>query len=184
VQIQSGAKLTLLPQRAYVPLGTLRRAAAYPAAADSVDKDELAKALELVGLGHLVERMDEDEPWDQILSGGEKQRLAFARVLLQRPDIVVLDEATSALDPPSQEKLMKLISEELHATTIVSVGHRPELEAYHDRKLVLEKKQGEEAARLVRDVTLEAGRRPRRRRFNWRDRFRRRRRRQFKQAAE
>jgi vitamin B12/bleomycin/antimicrobial peptide transport system ATP-binding/permease protein len=170
VVIQAGKKISLLPQRPYVPIGTLRRAAAYPAAADSVDKEALAHALELVGLGHLVEHMDEDAPWDQTLSGGEKQRLAFARLLIQRPDVIVLDEATSALDPPSQERLMQMVAEELHAATILSVGHRPELERYHDRKLVLEKREGEGAARLVRDIRLQAGQR---RRPFWRRRFRR-----------
>jgi len=170
VDIQSGARISLLPQRPYVPIGTLRRAVAYPAAADSVDKEKLAHALELVGLGHLVEQIDEDAPWDQTLSGGEKQRLAFARLLVQRPDIIVLDEATSALDPGSQDKMMEMISQELHATTILSVGHRPELERFHDRKLVLEKREGEGAADLVRDIALHARRR---RRSSWRRAFRR-----------
>ena len=73
----------------------------------------------------MVDRLEEEAPWDQTLSGGEKQRLAFARILLHRPDIVVLDEATSALDPESQDKLMELLTTDLDATTIVSVGHRP-----------------------------------------------------------
>ena len=104
------------------------------------------------GLGHLKERVEEDAPWDQTLSGGEKQRLSFARILLHRPDIIVLDEATSALDPDSQDKLMKLLTEELNATTIVSVGHRPELEQFHSRKITLERRQG--GAKLVNDVEI------------------------------
>ena len=99
VQVAAGAKMLLMPQRAYVPVGTLRRAATYPLPAENKDVDEIARALKLVGLEHLVDRIDEEAPWDQTLSGGEKQRLAFARILLHRPDIVVLDEATSALDP-------------------------------------------------------------------------------------
>jgi len=110
--------------------GTLRRAATYPEPADSKGIEEVAEALKRVGLKHLIDRLEEEAPWDQTLSGGEKQRLAFARILLQRPDIVVLDEATSALDPDSQDKLMELLTTELDATTIVSVGHRPELEAF------------------------------------------------------
>jgi vitamin B12/bleomycin/antimicrobial peptide transport system ATP-binding/permease protein len=152
VQVASGAKMFLMPQRAYVPVGTLRRAATYPEPADSKSAEEVADALKRVGLKHLVDRLDEEAPWDQTLSGGEKQRLAFARILLHRPDIVVLDEATSALDPDSQDKLMELLTTELDATTIVSVGHRPELEAFHNRKIVLERRRG--GARFVTDINL------------------------------
>jgi putative ATP-binding cassette transporter len=159
IEVQSGAKMLLLPQKAYVPSGTLRRAATYPDPADSKDLEEVAKALKLVGLGHLVDRLDEEAPWDRTLSGGEKQRLAFARILLHRPDIIVLDEATSALDPASQDKLMELLTKELDATTIVSVGHRPELEAFHNRKIVLERRRG--GAKFVKDIRLVRKRRGR-----------------------
>ena len=152
VQVARGAKMFLMPQRAYVPIGSLRKAATYPEKAESKGLEEIAKALRLVGLGHLVRRLEEEAPWDQILSGGEKQRLAFARILLHRPDIIVLDEATSALDPASQDKLMGLLTEKLDATTIVSVGHRPELEAFHSRKIVLERRRG--GARFVTDINL------------------------------
>ena len=165
VRVNSGSKLFLMPQRPYVPIGTLRRVTTYPAPADEIPKEQVAEALELVGLGHLTDRIDEEAPWDQILSGGEKQRLAFARLLIVRPDIIVLDEATSALDPPSQEQLMRMISDQLPATTILSVGHRPELEAFHERKLMLERRSG--GARLVRDLAL-ASRRSRRARPRWR----------------
>ena len=73
--------------------------------------EEIAKVLKKVGLGHLAERLDEEGPWDQTLSGGEKQRLAFARIFLHRPDIIVLDEATAALDSPNQDQLMELLSQ-------------------------------------------------------------------------
>jgi putative ATP-binding cassette transporter len=159
IDIQSGAKLFLLPQRPYVPIGTLRRAIAYPAAAETWTTPEIAHGLQQVGLAHLIDRIEEDAPWDQILSGGEKQRLAFARLLLHRPDIVVLDEATSALDPASQETLMRLLSCALEGATVVSVGHRPELEAFHSRKIVLERRRG--AARFVSDILIVP--RPRRR---------------------
>jgi putative ATP-binding cassette transporter len=152
VQVEAGAKLLLMPQRVYVPVGSLRRAVTYPMPAENKDVEEIARALKLVGLEHLVERIAEDAPWDQILSGGEKQRLAFARILLHRPDIVVLDEATSALDPASQDRMMELLTTELGATTIVSVAHRPELEAFHSRKITLER--GSEGAQFVTDVVL------------------------------
>ena len=142
----------LLPQRPYIPIGTLRRAAVYPDAADSRSVEEIAKAFERVGLEHLVERIDEEGPWDQTLSGGEKQRLAFARIFLHNPDIIVLDEATAALDPKSQDKLMELLSSRPEQTTLISVGHRPELEAFHSRKIVLERRRG--GAKLVSDIKL------------------------------
>jgi len=151
VEVKKGARMFLLPQRPYIPLGTLRRAATYPEAADSKTIEEVADAFTRVGLGHLVDKLDDEAPWDQTLSGGEKQRVAFARILLHKPDIVVLDEATSALDPKSQVKLMELLTDQ-PTMTLISVGHRPELESFHTRKIELaRRKQG---AQLVRDVEL------------------------------
>ena len=150
IDVRAGAKLSVLPQRPYLPLGTLRRAVTYPNAEESRHLEEIAKVLEKVELGHLAERLNDDRPWDQILSGGEKQRLAFARILLHRPDIVVLDEATAALDSGSQERMMELLSQELKDSTVVSIGHRAELADFHDRKVVL--MRGPSGARLVSDV--------------------------------
>jgi putative ATP-binding cassette transporter len=152
ILMQAGARLLLMPQQSYVPLGSLRRAATYPVAPEEVDDGILRQTLVDVGLGHLADRLDEDGGWSGRLSGGEKQRLAFVRLLVQRPDIVVMDEATSALDPPSQDQLMRLVLERLPDATLVSVGHRPELEAFHERKLVLEYRP--EGARLVRDEPI------------------------------
>jgi putative ATP-binding cassette transporter len=152
IEVQKDAKLMLLPQRPYVPIGTLRRAATYPEAAESRTVDEVAQAFRRVGLEHLIDRIDEEAPWDQTLSGGEKQRLAFARIFLHKPDIVVLDEATAALDPNSQDELMAHLSERPEETTLVSVGHRPELEAFHSRKIKLERRRG--GAKLVSDIKL------------------------------
>jgi vitamin B12/bleomycin/antimicrobial peptide transport system ATP-binding/permease protein len=140
----------VLPQRPYLPMGTLRRAVTYPDAAESRSVEQVAKVLEKVELGHLVERLDEDGPWDQTLSGGEKQRLAFARVLLHRPDIVVLDEATAALDSPGQDRLMRMLSQELEDATVISIGHRAELANFHHRKIIL--RRGHGGVRLVSDV--------------------------------
>ena len=130
--------LTLMPQRAYVPMGSLRRVLTYPLPAESVDDAVVRQAAEDVGLGSCLDRLDEDADWDGILSGGEKQRVAFARVLIQHPNVIVMDEATSALDPASQDQVMKLLLERLPEATILTVGHRPELEAFHTRQLVLE----------------------------------------------
>src|SRR5262249_44193567 len=152
IAVQKDSRLFLLPQRPYIPTGTLRRAAAYPGSADDWSPDDIAAALDKVGLGHLVERLEEEAPWDQTLSGGEKQRLTVARALLHQPDIIVLDEATSALDAKSQDQMMQILSDEMKDATIVSVGHRHELERFHSRKLVLERRRG--GAKLVSDITL------------------------------
>jgi len=152
VNLHPDRRLFMLPQRPYVPSGSLRRAVAYPGTAENWSEEEIGEALHKVGLDHLKEKIEEEGPWDQTLSGGEKQRLAFARLLLHNPDIVVLDEATSALDEKSQDKMMKMVTDELREATIVSVAHRVELEAFHSRKIVLERRKG--GARLVSDVDL------------------------------
>ena len=143
-----------MPQQPYVPLGTLRRAVTYPLSSETVDDAVIRTTVEEVGLGHFLDRLDEEDThWENILSGGEKQRLAFARVLIHRPNIIVMDEATAALDPVSQDQLMRLVLERLPEATLVSVGHRAELEAFHTRKLVLEYRP--EGARLVSDEPLQ-----------------------------
>ncbi|WP_441233064.1 ABC transporter ATP-binding protein/permease [Bradyrhizobium sp. 930_D9_N1_4] len=152
VNFHPDRRLFMLPQRPYVPSGSLRRAVAYPGAEDDWTVEQIGEALHKVGLDHLKEKIEEEAPWDQTLSGGEKQRLAFARLLLHNPDIVVLDEATSALDEKSQDKMMKMVTDELPKATIVSVAHRVELEAFHSRKIVLERRKG--GAKLVSDIDL------------------------------
>lgn len=152
VNFHPNRRLFMLPQKPYVPLGTLRRATAYPAAAEDWTVEQIGEALDKVGLGHLKDKIEEDAPWDQTLSGGEKQRLAFARLFLHNPDIIVLDEATSALDEKSQDKMMALMNKELPKATVISVGHRAELEAFHSRKIVLERHKG--GAKLVSDIDL------------------------------
>ncbi|MGR9127305.1 ABC transporter ATP-binding protein/permease [Rhizobium leguminosarum] len=152
VNFHADRRLFMLPQRPYIPSGTLRRAVAYPGAADSWTPDEIKAALAKVGLDYLNDKIEEDAPWDQTLSGGEKQRLAFARLLLHQPDIIVLDEATAALDEKSQDKMMQMVIDELPEVTIVSVAHRAELEAFHSRKITLERREG--GAKLVSDIDL------------------------------
>ncbi|MER8826188.1 ATP-binding cassette domain-containing protein [Mesorhizobium sp. M0938] len=152
VSFHAERRLFMLPQRPYIPSGTLRRAVAYPAAADNWTTNEIKAALDKVGLAYLAAKIKEDAPWDQTLSGGEKQRLAFARLLLHSPDIVVLDEATSALDEKSQGRMMEVLLHELPDVTIISVAHRAELEAYHSRKITLERRK--DGAKLVSDIEL------------------------------
>jgi putative ATP-binding cassette transporter len=149
ISIPEGMKLFLMPQNPYLPLGSLRRVITYPLSADGIVDETLYELMRLTGLEHLCGRLDEEAPWDQVLSGGEKQRIAFIRLLLHRPDIVVMDEATSALDPSSQEQLLMLISERLPRSSIISVAHRPELQAFHHRVLVFEHRLG--GARLISD---------------------------------
>ncbi len=154
IEIAKGARINFLPQRPYIPVGSLLRAASYPMDEAAVDKQEIIEALKAVDLDDHVDRLEaQNEFWDQTLSGGEKQRLAFARLLVHKPDIVVLDEATSALDTVSQEKLMNLIHERLPRMTIISVGHRPELEEFHERKLVLELEKG--GAKIAQDIDID-----------------------------
>ena len=121
-----------LPQRPYLPLGTLADALVYPRAADELARDRLVEALSAVGLPQLVDRLDEEGNWAQRLSIGEQQRLAFARVLLTRPEIVFLDEATSALDEAAEMSLYRLLREAPWRPTIVSVGHHGTLQRLHD----------------------------------------------------
>ena len=147
-------RLFFMPQKPYVPLGTLRRAVAYPLSPDEVDDALLRKTVEEVGLGHFLDRLDDETTtWENVLSGGEKQRLAFARALIQRPETIIMDEATAALDPLGQEQMMRLVLERVPEATVISVGHRPELEAFHTRKLVLEHRA--DGARLVSDEPLQ-----------------------------
>ena len=152
IDIHPDRRLFMLPQRPYVPSGTLRRATTYPGAGDDWTAEQIKDALDKVGLAHLKDKIEEEAPWDQTLSGGEKQRLAFARLFLHNPDIVVLDEATSALDEKSQEKMMELLIKKLPGATLVSVAHRAELEGFHSRKVVLARRKG--GAKLVRDIDL------------------------------
>ena len=137
-----------LPQRPYMPLGTLSAAVAYPAAPDAFTTEQIASALQRTGLPDFVDRLDVEERWDRLMSLGQQQRLAFARVVLHRPAWVFLDEATAALDEENQTRVMSIFDKELPDTSIVSIGHRPGLDAYHSRALQLD--AGPTGARLRR----------------------------------
>lgn len=137
ITLPKGASIAFVPQKAYMPRGTLRDAVLYPANRGDVDDKSVRAALKRCGLDYMAKKLDEEENWDQSLSGGERQRIAFARLLLQKPKIIVMDEATSALDEASQTSLLSMLHNELAQSTVLSVGHRPGLEDYHSRKIEL-----------------------------------------------
>ncbi len=139
VAVPHEARVMLLPQRPYLPIGTLRAAVAYPEAEGHYTDAELAAALNAVGLPRLAETLDEEAVWAQRLSGGEQQRVAMARALLLKPDWLFLDEATSALDEPSEQALYAVLKEKLPDSTLVSIGHRSTLNAIHTRHIRLER---------------------------------------------
>jgi putative ATP-binding cassette transporter len=143
-----GQRVMFLPQKPYLPLGSLRGALAYPATGPRPDDAAIAKALGDAGLPELAARLDEKRPWSQELSPGEQQRVGFARVLLQRPNILFLDEATAALDEPTEARLYALIDARLPDALIVSIGHRPTLGAFHVRRLEV-RRAGDGPGRLV-----------------------------------
>lgn len=142
ILLPKGARLLFLPQKAYLPVGTLRTAVAYPAQADAVGDAAIVDALAAVGLGALQGDLARDENWGQVLSGGEQQRVAFARAILNRPDWLFLDEASAALPEQAQADLYALLRERLPQTTLVSIGHRDSLAQFHERRLRWELEPG------------------------------------------
>jgi vitamin B12/bleomycin/antimicrobial peptide transport system ATP-binding/permease protein len=136
IRMPKGAKLLFLPQKPYLPIGSLKRAVSYPDDPAKFSYEDVLQALDAVGLPHLKERLERSENWAQLLSGGEQQRLAFARALLYRPDWLFLDEATASLPDADQDRLYRLLKERLPETTLVSIGHREALAVHHDQRLV------------------------------------------------
>jgi putative ATP-binding cassette transporter len=141
VSIPRGAKLMMLPQRPYFPVGSLAAAIAYPSQPVAFAAEALADVLSAVGLPGLVEQLEEEAHWNRMLSLGEQQRLGIARAILQQPDYLFLDEATASLDEPAEAALYRLIAQRLAETTIVSIGHRSTLHAFHRRSLMLVNEQ-------------------------------------------
>ncbi|MEO9330001.1 ABC transporter ATP-binding protein/permease [Gordonia aurantiaca] len=133
----AGNKTLFLSQMPYIPLGDLRTAVAYPALPDEVGDDAIREALQKVFLPHLVDRLYDEEDWSKVLSPGEQQRVAFARILLTRPEAVFMDEATSAVDEGLEYALYQLIRTELPDTIIVSVSHRSTTDQHHTQVLEL-----------------------------------------------
>jgi vitamin B12/bleomycin/antimicrobial peptide transport system ATP-binding/permease protein len=139
IEIPPRSEMMFMPQRSYLPLGSLQAAITYPAPPERFSKSDVEKALKRCGIEDLIERLGEVERWDRILSVGEQQRVAFARLLLHKPGWLFMDEATSALGEDMEASLMTLFRDELAETTLISIAHRPSLDQFHDRKLSLVK---------------------------------------------
>ena len=139
-------KLMFIPQKSYLPLGTLRAALNYPGN-KPIDDTELIYLMDLCQIGYLKDKLDLEADWSHVLSVGEQQRLAFVRAHIQQPQWLFLDEATSALDEDTEANMYSLLQERLQQTTVVSVGHRSTLNKYHELVLRLNKS--------TRQVTLE-----------------------------
>lgn len=137
IDVPTMGKTQFLPQRPYFPIASLRDALAYPLAGDAFKDAAFESVLEMSQLAHLKPRLSESSNWGQILSGGEQQRLAFARVFLVRPDYLFLDEATSALDEANETALYATLLESLPKLTLVSISHHPQLAQYHNHALTL-----------------------------------------------
>lgn len=142
IALPAHTRVFFMPERPYLPRGTLRSALSYPVGPDKVSDAQAAEALARVGLSHLVHRLDEELPWDEELAVAEKQRLGFARLLVRRPDWIFIEDATDALDPYGEEDMLRLLDEEFPKATLLTIGSHPGLDAHHKRKLVLERSNG------------------------------------------
>jgi vitamin B12/bleomycin/antimicrobial peptide transport system ATP-binding/permease protein len=151
VHVPADSKMMLVPQRPYFPVAPLAAAVSYPASAGTFEDTRVAEALAAVGLSELVPRLHEEEHWNRMLSLGEQQRLAIARAILHAPDYLFLDEATASLDEAAEAALYRLLQERLKGTTIISIGHRSTLGAFHGRRIEL---VPEASAYHVREVPL------------------------------
>ena len=149
IRLPAGARILFLPQKPYLPIGTLREVVSYPAPRAGVGDAVIAEALTACELPDLARRLDEAGNWALQLSPGEQQRIAFARALVQRPDWLFLDEATSALDEETEARLYTLLRARLPKTTVTSIGHRPTLGPFHSRRLVIANADHGAAASIV-----------------------------------
>lgn len=138
ISLPENARVFSLPQRAYFPLGSLRQAIAYPTLVEHADDDAIRDALRAVGLAHLCDRLDEESDWPAVLAGGEQQRVAFARALLAKPDILLLDEPVSALEEGDIDALYRLLAERLPQAIVISIGRAALLGHLHERAIHLE----------------------------------------------
>ena len=138
IVLPKGKKVIVLPQKPYFPIGTLADAITYPEPSGTYSREDMVRALQLVGMGDYAGRLDEEGHWNMICSGGEQQRLAIARALLFKPEYMFFDEATASMDEPSEMELYTMLSEEMADATIISIGHRSSLAQFHDRTLFAE----------------------------------------------
>src|SRR3954466_10669240 len=138
IELPARKQRLFLPQRPYLPIGSLRHAVSYPGSGFA--DEDIRRALTEVRLGHFAADLDRVDNWAQVLSGGEQQRLAFARALINKPDWLFLDEATASLPEEDQEALYRLLKEKLPGTTLVSIGHRASLAQFHAKRLALQEK--------------------------------------------
>lgn len=137
IAFPKNVRYAFVPQKPYMPRGTLKDVLLYPESDAPVTDDVIRAAMARCGLDYMVKRLNEEDDWDRVLSGGERQRVAFCRLLIHRPPIIIMDEATAALDEGSQDSLLSLFEKELAGSTLISVGHRPGLEDFHTRKVTL-----------------------------------------------
>jgi putative ATP-binding cassette transporter len=137
IMVPKDARVMILPQRPYFPIAPLAAAVAYPVEPGSFDAAQVTELISAVGLPDLVSRIEQEAHWNRMLSPGEQQRLGIARAILYAPDYLFLDEATASLDEAAEAALYHLLERELAAATIVSIGHRATLTAFHHRRLVL-----------------------------------------------
>ncbi|MDB5571893.1 MAG: bacA 2 [Hyphomicrobiales bacterium] len=154
ILLPKGAHIAFMPQRPYFPLGTLRDALLYPRGSQDTPREKIETALVRCGLEHLAPRLDQADNWPSVLSGGEQQRVAFARAMLDPPDILIMDEPTSALDEVSQFRMMEYMRDEMTKTMVIHVGHRPGLEPFHDREIHLIREEGGPATAQERSIGL------------------------------
>jgi putative ATP-binding cassette transporter len=155
-QVEIPPNSFFLPQRPYVPLGTLRHVITYPNAVDAFSQEEIMQVLRDAGLPQLCERLDHDDNWPMRLSMGEQQRLGFARALLAKPDWIFLDEATASLDPEAETELYQILKQRLPNATLVSIAHRPSVASFHEKRLNLTREEGKTGHLMTSAVLPEA----------------------------
>lgn len=142
VDTPRGLTTMIIPQKPYMPMGTLRSALLYPFEQKPVGDDRLIEVLSGVGLQHLAHRLSEQDRWDQILGTGERQRIAVARALIHTPDVLVIDDGLSSLEASAQQSLLELVAAEMPYTAILTFGQRERADNFDQRRLVLETRSG------------------------------------------